>query len=222
MATLYKSNQSQAPRPALGVSQSGQPVSVRGFFPLTIATVLNDVFQLIPLPANSVIDDLVLDIDTVDSNAAPAAVLQVGVLNAAGTALAGPALIATTAAQSKAGGIFRAVTVELARVKPKSYQRYLGVLTQTAPATGVAPTAVTLNRGVWAPATQYNLGDYLIQANGVMQKCTTAGISAATALLEPEWTTTNAGTTADGTAVWTVASVVVGLSIKYRAQNFGA
>src|SRR5258708_25282409 len=101
MATLFKSAQSQAARPPVTLSQAGQLVSLRGFYSLAVAAVINDVYQLLKWPANTVIEDLILDLDPIDSNAAPTAILQVGVMNAAGTALLGPVLAATTAAQSK-------------------------------------------------------------------------------------------------------------------------
>jgi hypothetical protein len=61
MATLFKSAQSQAARPGPSLSQAGQAVGIRGFFALTAATVLNDTFQLVKLPANTVVEDLILD-----------------------------------------------------------------------------------------------------------------------------------------------------------------
>jgi hypothetical protein len=216
---LFQSNQSKAARPAPSVSQAGQSVSIRGHFALTAALALNDVLKLVKWPANTVIDELVFDFDTVDSNAGPAAILQVGVLNAAGTAIAGTVLLATTAAQSKAGGGLIPTTPDAYRSVPSSVDRYIGVLVQTGPATGVAPVAVTLNRGAWAASTVYAAADYVTLPNGQIMKVTTAGTSGASA---PEWNTVKAATTSDGTAVWTAASSVLGITLTYRNQNFGS
>ena len=55
----------------------------------------------------------------------------------------------------------------------------------------------------WAATTAYTLGDVVKNSgtyNSHSYKCTTAGTSGGT---QPTWGTTNGGTTADGTAVWT-------------------
>lgn len=223
MATLFKSTQSQAARPAPSLSQAGQAVAIRGFFALTAATVLNDTFQLVKLPANMVLEDLILDLDIVDSNGTPTAVLQVGVLNAAGTALLGPVLVATTAAQSAAGGSFRPTTLAAVRLTAKPYDRLLGVLTQTAPATGVAPTASGALKGAWQPSTVYATGDTITLPNGSMLKVTGGGGGTSSAAAsQPEWNTVTASTTADNGLTWTAISVVIGLTARYRNQNYGA
>lgn len=55
----------------------------------------------------------------------------------------------------------------------------------------------------WAAATAYTLGDVVKPTTYASHayKCTTAGTSHATT--EPTWGTTNGGTTADNTVVWT-------------------
>lgn len=223
MATLFKSAQSQGARPSPSLSQAGQAVALRGFFALTAATVINDTFQLVKLPANTVVEDLVLDLDIVDSNGTPLAVLQVGVLNAAGTALLGPVLLATTAAQSAAGGAFRPTLFDAFRLTSKPYDRFLGVLTQTAPATGVAPTASGALKGAWQPSTVYATGDTITLPNGSMLKVTGGGGgSSSLAASQPEWNTKTAQTTTDNGLTWTAISVVIGLTVRYRNTTFGA
>jgi hypothetical protein len=219
MATIYKSQQSQGARPPVTISQAGQAFGLRGFLSVPIAFVLNDTVQLLKWPANTVIEDFFFDFDIVDSNAAPAAILQIGVLNAALTAIAGPVFVASTTAQSHVGGVLGPNTLDLNRATAKPVDRFLGMLVQTGPATGLAPTAVTLNRGGWVAGLQYNAGDYLILANGSTVKCTTPGVSGAT---QPEWFTANAATTTDGGVTWTSASVVVALTAIFRNQTFGA
>lgn len=219
MATLFKSQQSQAARPPVSASQAGQSVGVRGFYSLLVAAVVSDTIQLLKWPANTVLEDLLMDLDPMDSNGTPTAIPQIGVLNAAGTALLGPVLLTTTAALAKVGGVFRAATLDFIRGTAKPYDRYLGLFQSAAIATAISPTAVTLNRGVWAAGVQYNAGDYLVLPNGSTMKATTPGVSG---VLQPEWATLTGATTVDGGVTWTSASIVVGLTARFRNQNFGA
>lgn len=57
-------------------------------------------------------------------------------------------------------------------------------------------------KGKWTATTAVTTASYMVPntANGRLYKCTTAGTTAAS---EPTWPTTNAGTVADGSAVWT-------------------
>jgi hypothetical protein len=64
--------------------------------------------------------------------------------------------------------------------------------------TGVTNTMAS-NAGTWAATTAYVVGDWLLDSNTHMQKCTTAGTSDAS---EPTWKT-DGTTVTDGTAVWT-------------------
>jgi hypothetical protein len=66
----------------------------------------------------------------------------------------------------------------------------LGVLTQTAPATGVAPTASGALKGAWQPSTVYATGDTITLPNGSMLKVTGGGGgSSSVAASQPEWNT---------------------------------
>ena len=223
MSTAYKSAQSQGARPPVSLSQAGQAVTVRAPVALTGVLVLNDTFQMIKLPANTVLEDLFLDLDSVDSNAGPTAVLQVGIANAAGTGITGPVLLATTGAQSKSGGLFRPTGVDTPRLTAKPYDRFLLVLAQTGPATGVAPTASGTLKGNWQPSTAYQTGDTITLPNGSMLKVTGGGGSVSSPQAsQPEWNTTTGQTTADNGLTWTCISVVVALGARYRNQVFGA
>lgn len=247
MASIYKGLTSLGSRPAANLSQGAQEVVVRGAFPVGAFTsganpvfspgaaanplVVNDTLVLLKWPAFTVLSDLILEYDTLDSNAAPTIIPQVGILNAALTGLASSVLMAATAANAKIGGVQRvgvgnggtviATDLRALRMRPDTTDRFLGVLVQTGPATGVsqatAGTAV-VNRGKWLAATQYNLNDYLFLDNGQIVYVTTAGVSGAT---QPIWNTVKADTTADGAAVWTAACPVVALTATFRSAVYG-
>lgn len=246
MTTIYRSPQSLVSRPSVNLSQAGQNVTVRGALPVgaylaaapgTLSPggaanplILNDTIVLLKWPARTVISDLALDLDAIDNTLTPLAILQVGVMTAALTGLAGPVLMNLTAAQAKTGGVYRngnsttLVAAELRqfRTQASNSDRYLGVLVQTGP--GATPlsqaTAGTtvVNKGRWQASTAYALNDYLYLDNGQIVYVTTAGTSGTT---EPNWASVKADTTTDGTVTWTAACPVIGLTATFRSAVFG-
>ena len=54
----------------------------------------------------------------------------------------------------------------------------------------------------WKPSNSYSLGDLVQDSNGNVERCTTAGTSAATA--PTNWATSVSATTTDGTVTWTM------------------
>lgn len=63
---------------------------------------------------------------------------------------------------------------------------------------------VPISKGIvtatWQPSTAYAVGAIILDANGNVQRCTTAGTSGAS---QPTWSTVVGNTTADNTVVWT-------------------
>lgn len=73
-----------------------------------------------------------------------------------------------------------------------------------------ADTLVWVDQGrgnTWVANTNYGLGQTVIDANGNVQRCTTGGVSGASA---PSWATS--GTTADNSVVWTYQGQAAGTS----------
>lgn len=66
------------------------------------------------------------------------------------------------------------------------------------------PAAIGTANPVWAASTSFTAGNLIVDANGNIQRCTTAGASGATT---PTWATTLGATTSDGAAVWTVVAL---------------
>ncbi len=62
----------------------------------------------------------------------------------------------------------------------------------------------------WQPGTAFVLGQFIVDANGNLQEVTTAGTTGG-GPAQPAWSTTLSSTTPDGTVVWTLVSLAVGV-----------
>jgi prepilin-type N-terminal cleavage/methylation domain-containing protein len=73
----------------------------------------------------------------------------------------------------------------------------------------------------WDGLTAYSIGDFIIPTtnNGHRYRCTTAGTSAVS---EPTWPTTKAGTVVDGTVIWTENGKLPVLKDNIDALNYGS
>lgn len=72
------------------------------------------------------------------------------------------------------------------------------------PAAIALPAAIGTANPAWAAGTAEAVGDLIVDANGNLQRCVTAGATGAAA---PAWATTIGATTSDGTAVWTLVAL---------------
>lgn len=68
----------------------------------------------------------------------------------------------------------------------------------------VLPTAVGTDNPTWTASAVKAGGALLVDANGNVQRCTTAGITGGA---PPAWATTLNATTTDGSAVWTLVAL---------------
>jgi hypothetical protein len=75
-----------------------------------------------------------------------------------------------------------------------------GFLHKITPFFGATATLTEQTSPSWQALHAYSVGTLIVDSNGFIQKCTTAGISATGGL---GWNTTWGGITLDGTAVWT-------------------
>ncbi|MDE2101154.1 MAG: hypothetical protein KGL39_28155 [Patescibacteria group bacterium] len=69
------------------------------------------------------------------------------------------------------------------------------------------PSYVGTGFSAWTASNPYTVGQMIVDSNGRIQRCTTAGTSGAT---HPVWATTLGNTTTDNTATWTL---IAGASI---------
>lgn len=133
------------------IAKGSEVVSVRGEFTLT-AAALNDVVELLFLPEDHIPVDWALDVDDIDSNGSPLVTMDVGILNAAETAIStaaadGGAKWATALTTGQAGGFVRAAAIGHTRVTPSATsRRIVGVVFAAAAATFAAgKVAITLS-----------------------------------------------------------------------------
>lgn len=66
------------------------------------------------------------------------------------------------------------------------------------------PAAIGTASPNWAASATVSVGDLIVDSNGNLQRCTTAGTSGASA---PAWSTSVAATTTDGSAAWTLVAM---------------
>jgi hypothetical protein len=66
------------------------------------------------------------------------------------------------------------------------------------------PAAIGTTNPVWSAATAEAVGALIVDSNGSLQRCTTAGTTGAGA---PGWATTLGATTNDGSVVWTLVAL---------------
>jgi hypothetical protein len=65
------------------------------------------------------------------------------------------------------------------------------------------PAAVGTANANWAASTAYSIGNLIVDLNGNIQRCTTAGTSGAS---HPTWATTIGNTTTDNSVTWTLVA----------------
>lgn len=227
LGVLYQTDYAKGTK-ILPAPKGSETVIARIEFVQSVALALNDIVELCQLPEDCVPTDAWMDSDRLDSNGAPTITISLGILNAAksdidNAASGGAAwILASTFAQTATNLIARMTTAHGARQQPRpggAGRPSIGLKCAAAPATGVAAlTNLNVNRGKWQPGVAYTANDFITLANGVRQKCTTTGVSGLTL---PQFAALYNTTTADGTAVWTTADPVIGVSFEYRAAHFG-
>jgi hypothetical protein len=68
----------------------------------------------------------------------------------------------------------------------------------------VLPAAIGTANPAWTATTPFLVSNLVIDSNGNLQRCTTAGTSGSSA---PTWATGLSGSTTDGTAVWAMVAL---------------
>lgn len=149
MAAKYLASKQVANKyPAISPSGAQDLVAARGDFTLTAALEQDDVIEMVVLPPNCVVVDVILDTADIESTGT-SSTLSVGTM--AGTpldsTLANRTVTENIVAGStvgQAGGIVRASVVGATRIAPVETERSIGVLVKAAPATGATSGTMSL------------------------------------------------------------------------------
>lgn len=222
MATFYRTDIVTRRKPAK--LESGPcTVATRAVFPVVTALAVNDIIEMIELPADHMIVDWSLDNDDLDSGTTALAV-DVGLMSGAVGAVdlnrtVGTELFSNTTVLATAT-FTRASTRTGLMIAPAPYDRSIGIKVKTAATTAVvSSTSGTNNRGLWQANTAYAVGDYITIGNGLRAYCSTAGTSG---LLYPYLLDTKgvAGTQTDGGVTWTIMDPYVALTVHYRSASW--
>ena len=139
--TILKSPQIETDQPGITSAQAGQAVVERGEVTIAAALAAADTVQLVKLPARHKPTDLILDCDDLDTDAAPAITLKVGLLDGTGDEF----IASTTVGQ--AGGVARLDQAAGLRIEPSDVDRVVVVTVLVGPATGAVTGKIgaTLN-----------------------------------------------------------------------------
>lgn len=214
----------------------GEEKVVHAILPLdAVALEAGDVLDMLILPPECVVTDLLIHADDLDTNASPTLTLDVGLISG----IPGDTTVANRTVGVEAGNnlttaqaaaLARNLLAALMRVPAQPVPRSLGFKVEAGPATAVVETGtMTTNRGQWKPGTAYATGDFLVLPNGVKMSCTTAGTSGtygqteakAPTQAQPNWNLTFGGTTADGGVTWTCRSPIIGMIARYTMSRQG-
>lgn len=146
MPNLYQSDAALGIDPVPYGSFAGGVVAKRYVVAVTAAMVgtINNIIEVAPIPPGHAVIDAILDVDDLDSNGAPALVLDVGVMsgdwqeNDAARTCGDELFDGITTAQ--AGGLVRPTLAKALRIATANTARSIGVKMAAAAATGQAGT----------------------------------------------------------------------------------
>lgn len=145
---LFKSNYAKGIN-AMPVAQGAEIVVAKLVYEIAAALALNDILHMGDLPAGHVMVDCHIASDDLDTDGAPAIVLEAGILNTAKTAIdvtkSGGAEWLDGSTIAQAGGFQRATNAAIARVPADDANNLpIGIDVGTAPATGAVTGTIEL------------------------------------------------------------------------------
>lgn len=149
MSVVLQAKQIANGVPPLTADGADDTVTLFGDFALTAALAVNNIIEMVELPAGYVPVDVILDTADLDTGGSPTIVLAVGVM--AGTVGDTTFANRTTGAEfitastvGQAGGVARLAVAGGTRVAPTDASRSIGVKVTTGPATGATSGSVRL------------------------------------------------------------------------------
>lgn len=150
MAAKYLASKQVANKdPAISPAGAQDLVAAQGIFTVTAALELNDVIEMLVLPPNVKVVDVILESTDVDTGGSPSIALSVGTM--AGDAL-DPTLGNRTVTENiiaastigQTGGVARGAVAGFTRIATVDVERSIGVLVKAAPATGATSGTIAL------------------------------------------------------------------------------
>lgn len=142
MATALKAD--AVLRPSISADCAGEQVAQTGIYDLKAALVVNDTIDLCILPAEMVLDELIISTVDLDAHATPAIVFDVGLYDAVGATSSQTAFI-TGSTIGQAGGIARLANFAGHQIRAVGYDRLIRLKVTTAPATGATTGRIKVN-----------------------------------------------------------------------------
>ena len=137
MAT-FTADEAAATAPAKGEGMSGNCKVVVAEYEITAALALNDVVQMVKVPAGAIVSNVVLATDDLDTNGTPAIVLDVGDGGDTDRYIDGSTV-------GQAGGITDSSNLAINGIGyTYSVEDTIDVLVQVAPATGATSGTIKL------------------------------------------------------------------------------
>lgn len=137
MAT-FTADEAAATAPAKGEGMSGNCKVVVAEYEITAALALNDVIQMVKVPAGAIVSNVVLATDDLDTDASPAIVLDVGDGGDTDRYIDGSTV-------GQAGGITDSSNLVIDGIGyTYSVEDTIDVLVQVAPATGATSGTIKL------------------------------------------------------------------------------
>ncbi|MFN8760254.1 MAG: hypothetical protein ACK5XA_15775 [Tagaea sp.] len=149
MSVYRASSQISSRQPAITADGAKDLVAVQSVFTLSGALGLNNVIEMMVLPAGHKLVDAILESTDLDTGGSPAITLSVGTM--AGTpydpTFASRGVTANVIAAStigQAGGVARAAVAGFSTIAGQDTDRSIGVLVAAGPATGAATGTISL------------------------------------------------------------------------------
>lgn len=228
MATFYQTDIVTRRQPAR-IDAGPCNVSQRAVYVVKALPVINDIIEMLVLPADHVLVSAQVDTDVLD--AGTALVWSAGIMSGTvglrdlNRTVNANLFSASTVGRGTAGtplatamSTLRALVGQL----PANRDRSIGAKITTAPGTPITlDTTGVINKGFWQASTAYALTEYITLPDGRRARCSTAGTSGSTMPIELFSAAVCGNTVSDGTVTWTIQDPYFALTVTYRSAVGG-
>lgn len=228
MATFYQTDIVTRRTPAR-IDAGPCNVSQRAVYVVKALPVINDIIEMLVLPADHVLVSAQVDTDVLD--AGTALVWSAGIMSGTvglkdlNRTVNANLFSASTVGRGTAGTVIATAMSTLRALVgqyPASRDRSIGAKITTAPGTAITlDTTGVINKGFWQASTAYALTEYITLPDGRRARCSTAGTSGSTMPIELFSAAVCGNTVSDGTVTWTIQDPYFALTVTYRSAVGG-